>query len=114
MEFHAIEIVGPIATAVRTVAASATVNPNDHLIVVNNGAAAVTITLPSAPLNPGRVIVIHRDIGSAGAITVNAVAGLVQAQAGTGGATTTIPTTAGQRAAHFHSNGTNWLRIPAA
>lgn len=106
MELHAIEIVGSVSVPVRTVAVSTVLTAMDYLVIVNNLAVAVTVTLPNAATIPGRVLIVHRDSGSIGVVTV--------ASAGAFGATTTIPTAAGQRAAHFYSDGTRWLRVPAA
>lgn len=114
MELHAIEVVGAVSVPVRTVTVSTVLTATDYLVVVNNLAVNVTMTLPDAATIRGRVLIIHRDTLSLGTITVDSLGGLVQASAGTFGATTTIPTTAGQRAAHFYSDGTRWLRVPAA
>ncbi len=114
MELHAIEIVGSVSVPVRTVAVSTVLTAMDYLVIVNNLAVAVTVTLPNAATIPGRVLIVHRDSGSIGVVTVASAGGLVQASAGAFGATTTIPTAAGQRAAHFYSDGTRWLRVPAA
>lgn len=65
----------------------------DTLIVYNNGATAVTNTLPPiAGLETGHVVGIGRGQTSTGAITITLGAGAtgVQALAGTVGATTTI------------------------
>lgn len=111
MEVHGIELVGALTLPVRTVTASATVNAADVLIVVNNGAANVTLTIPSAAGNVGRTIIIKRGTPSTGTVTVNAGGSQVEALTGAFGATTTIPTTSAQRGAFFISDGTRWLRI---
>lgn len=88
---------------VRTITANYTVTRADDVIIVSSG--TITVTLPSAVLNPGRAYVIKNR--GAGTVTVAATAGTVEA------GVTTINTGAITQAGatnffRYISDGTNW------
>jgi len=108
-----LQVSGSVAFGITTMTATGTVPNTVYKVIAANGATNVTFTLPSPVGRAGRVISITRAAGSIGTITVLPGAGLIQALAGTLGATTTI---AGHGAAgqglniNFWSDGTNWYR----
>lgn len=102
-----------VAIGFTTVTSTTTINNNVSYIICNNGAATITLTLPSPNTCAGRFICISRATGSTGTITVRGATGLIQALAGTMGATTTIGAhgATGQGIGKFFfSNGINWMR----
>lgn len=74
-------IVGPAEFGVRAVTGTGTLTATDSIVVVNNGATNITLTLPAGALRTvrgvtvGRVVTIKRGSGSTGNGTINAPAG---------------------------------------
>lgn len=101
-----------VSSRATTGATNFSVAAGTQLVICNNGAVAISVTLPSAALNAGRFIYIHRDAGSTGAVTLNAVAGNIQALSGTFAASTTLRAlnTYGQNRTYW-SDGTQWNLI---
>lgn len=98
---------------VLTTAVSVALSVGIDKVIVNNGAAAVTITLPAAAGNLGKTFTITRGAGSTGTITVTSAGGAVQAMSGAIGVTTTISAHNAAGAGignQFTSNGTSWFR----
>jgi hypothetical protein len=95
-----------------TVTATATLTIDKSLVKVANGAANITITMPSAVGNAGVIMYIGRGIGSTGTITITPAAGQIEALNGTLGANTSLATigVVGGRVS-FISDGSNWLRL---
>lgn len=92
---------------------SGTVPATAAKIIVQNGAAAVTLTLPAPATMTGKSISFSRAAGSTGAITILPGAGQIQALNGTMGATTTLGAHSAAGAGldiQFWSTGTNWHR----
>jgi hypothetical protein len=91
---------------------SLTLTALHYMVNCNNGATAVTITLPAAASNGGRAYIIKRFSGSTGTVTINSTGGNVQSTAGTFAATTTLAAlgTYGQHQ-QFMSDGSVWNRI---
>jgi hypothetical protein len=89
---------------------SVTLTPLNYMVSCSNGATAITITLPSAALNPGRGYIIKRFAGSTGTVTLSSVSN-IQSTAGTLALTTTLAAlgTYGQHQ-QFISDGLNWVR----
>lgn len=84
-------------------------------VVVNNGAANITITFPVAANCKGRIISISRGESSTGTIscTTTGVGNLIQGLAGSLGGTTSIPAHSAAGAGvniQFWSDGVNWYR----
>lgn len=65
---------GALAYNLTHVAATHTIQPNDHFIAVDASGAAVTVNLPSAADKPGRELIIKASGTNAG-IMINATAG---------------------------------------
>jgi hypothetical protein len=122
MEAHRPDLIGRVGIAgppefrVRAVSSSGALTADDCIVVVTNGAANVTLTLPSGALRTvrgvtvGRIITIKRGSGSTGNVTINAPAGgTVQSctdTLATYGATTALNTT-NANSATFVTEGTN-------
>ena len=108
-----LQIDGSVAIGFVTVTTTTTISNTVSYIICNNGATAITITLPSPSTCAGRFICITRATGSTGTITVRGATGLIQALLGTMGATTSIGIhgATGQGVGKFFfSNGINWMR----
>jgi hypothetical protein len=59
-----------------TGAANYNVTATDYAVIANNGAAAITVTLPAAAANlAGRTYAIKADVNNAGGVTVNTAGG---------------------------------------
>ncbi len=105
---------GCVKYGLLTVTATGAIPDNIEKIYLNNGATAITLTLPNPALRRCRAISFSRMVGSTGTITIQASGGsTIQALNGTMGATTTIGAhsgTGGGVDIQFYSNGTNWLR----
>ena len=109
-------IAGPAEFGVRAVTGSGTLTTTDSIVVANNGATNITLTLPAGSLRTvrgvtvGRVVTIKRGSGSTGNVTINAPAGgTVQSctdTLATYGATTALNTT-NANSATFVTEGTN-------
>ena len=87
------QLQGSFASNALVIAANYTVTGTDNTLVCNNGATAITVTLPDPTTCLGREYTVLRYAGSTGAITVTDARGAtasVQALAGTLGVTTTI------------------------
>ena len=101
----------------RLITATTALTEEDCLIKCNNGATAITVTLPPiANLINGHTVFIGRGQTSTGAITISLGTGAtgVQALAGTVGATTSIGThnaTGAGLGAMFTKIGTIWYRF---
>lgn len=94
-----------------TIGATTTLAVANRRVIVNNGAANITITLTATF---GATYNISRGIGSIGTITIATTAGQVQNLNGTLGATTTIPihSASGAGLGHqFTFDGTNFMRV---
>ena len=81
---------GSVAETVTVITGSITLNNTHNKIVVNNGATAITVTLPNALTCLGRKYEFSRYAGSTGTINITPSVGQIQALVGTVGATTTI------------------------
>ena len=81
---------GSVAETVTVITASITLNNTHNKIVVNNGATAITVTLPNALTCLGRKYEFSRYAGSTGTVNITPSVGQIQAFNGTVGATTTI------------------------
>lgn len=122
MEAHRPDLIGRAGIAgtpeygVRAVTGTGTLSATDSIVVVNNGATNITLTLPAGALRTvrgvtvGRVVTIKRGSGSTGNVTINAPAGgTVQSctdTLATYGATTALNTT-NANSATFVTEGTN-------
>ena len=106
-----IDVQGSTAVNTLDVAADITLTAVHTAIVCNNGAANITITLPTASTCRGRIYMISRGAGSTGSVTITPTGSQVQELAGTLGATTTL-SALGAYGQHviFQSNGTAWYR----
>ena len=94
----------------RTITATTALTQSDNIVYVNNGATAITITIPAS--NDGAKYTIARyDNTSTGTITVQLSGGTIMATGGTIGATSSISVTAGQRSETFQVTGTVASRI---
>ena len=107
-----LDVAGSFSLPVVIVAASTTVTDTNCSIECNNGATAITLTLPAAATCRGRIYMVHSNAGSTGTVTITPSGGQIQALAGTLGATTSI-SALGSYGQHvwFQSDGTNWVRI---
>lgn len=82
-----------LSIVAKTITVTTALTEEDCIVVSNNGATNITVTLPPiANLINGHVVFICRGVTSTGTITINLGAGAtgVQALAGTVGATTSI------------------------
>jgi hypothetical protein len=95
---------------ITTITGSYTVSINDYCIIINNGIIAVTITLPAASGNIGRVLIFKRaNSTSTGTITLGTAGGNIESGATFTFATTApIALTAATRRYIYMSDGTNW------
>lgn len=87
MEAHRPDLIGRVGIAgtpelgVRAVTGTGTLTTTDSIVVANNGATNITLTLPTGALRTvrgvtvGRVVTIKRGSGSTGNVTINAPAG---------------------------------------
>lgn len=83
-----------------------------YTINCNNAAIAITITLPTPIGIAGRIYIIKRDAASTGVVTISPAAGLIQAFAGTFGASTTLGALGStSKAMMFQSDGINFHLI---
>ncbi len=88
-----LQLQGSYASNALVIAADYAATGTDHTLVCNNGATAITVTLPNPTTCIGREYRVLRYAGSTGTITVTDARGgaaSVQALAGTIGVTTTI------------------------
>lgn len=88
-----LQLQGSYATNALVIAANYTATGTDHTLLCNNGATAITVTLPNPTTCLGREYRVLRYAGSTGTITVTddrGAAASVQDLAGTLGVTTTI------------------------
>ena len=86
-----IHINGSQAGTVTNITATTTLNAIHHKILVDNGAATITLTLPNALTCLGREYIFSRAAGSTGSITLQRTGtNVIQALNGTTGATTSI------------------------
>lgn len=88
-----LQLQGSYATNALVIAANYTATGTDHTLLCNNGATAITVTLPDPTTCLGREYRVLRYAGSTGTITVTDARGAaasVQDLAGTLGVTTTI------------------------
>lgn len=88
-----LQLQGSYATNALVIAANYTATGTDHTLLCNNGATAITVTLPNPTTCLGREYRVLRYAGSTGTITVTDARGAaasVQDLAGTLGVTTTI------------------------
>ena len=88
-----LELQGSFASNALVIAANYTATGTDNTLVCNNGATAITVTLPDPTTCLGREYTVLRYAGSTGTITVTDARGgtaSIQALAGTLGVTTTI------------------------
>lgn len=116
------DVAGSMGLKVRIISATTvlTAADSDGVIVVTNGAANITITLPNAAacrrtaagISTGRVLTIKRGDGSTGAITINAAPGNTVQSAtdtlSTYGATTSLNTTNSNSATFIVESATQW------
>lgn len=82
-----------------------TVLNTDYIIAINSITGAKTITLPSALVNPGKVIIIKDELGTLSAstsITITATAGSVDA-------VTSVTMSTPFSTFRYYSNGTAWF-----
>lgn len=108
-----LQVNGSISTGTVTVTTTGAVPDTVERVIVNNGATAITLTLPSPVGRAGRHIVFSRAAGSTGTVTINPGGGTIQSLAGTMGATTTLAAHSAAGAGldiNFRSDGTNWYR----
>lgn len=92
------EVNGSVGQTVTTVSASTTLDATQSIVICNNGATAITITLPDVTLCSGRIYNIKKDATSTANITIN---GTID------GVTNLILKNAGEVVTLF-SNGTEW------
>ena len=64
------EVNGSMGQKLTTVATDATIDDTNSLIICNNGATAITITLPDASAIRGRIYTIKRDDSSTAIVTI--------------------------------------------
>jgi len=112
----AIKVEGAFAVPIEIIPATATLKPSTMGVLLNNGATAITVTMPPLiDVTDGQSIVFTRLPTSTGAVTVNANTGAtVQNRNGTTGATTTIAThsaTGTGCSISFTKYGTVWYRM---
>lgn len=103
----------PFADRLATVTGSYSVGATDTVVSVNNGGAAVTITLPAAAANLNRRIHVRRhDDLSTGTVNVNVSGGgPLQDRHKTSVVTTTIPNILNREEGVWLSDGTIWLLL---
>lgn len=97
----------------RIVTATGTITAADSVVIVNNGAANVTLSFVGA-FDPDHSMAFTRAPGSTGAVTLQGVGRTFQSLAGAVGATTTLPihSAAGGGVRNgFVLNGTTWYRV---
>lgn len=103
-----LNVFGSFAVLPTVVLANYTAIAQDYILLVNNGATDITITLPNANTCTGRVYYIKRkDSTSTGVVTI-ASNSIESVTLFTFGATTTLGTTQTTRRVGFISNGTAW------
>lgn len=81
-----LDLNGSVRNAARVVTATTTLLPTDNIILVQNGATNITITIPTTL----HEVVISRSVGSTGTVTIVYAGGTIEALAGTVGATTSL------------------------
>ncbi len=81
---------GSVGETVTVITATTTLNETHNKILLQNGATAITITLPNALTCLGRKYEFSRYAGSTGGVTILPSGGQIQALNGTVGATTSI------------------------
>lgn len=72
----------------RVITATGAITVDDNILIINNGATAITLTLPAPATCVGKTFTIVRYAGSTGGITINGTR--IQALNGTLGASTTV------------------------
>lgn len=92
------EVNGSVGQTVTTVTASTTLDATQSIVICNNGATAITITLPDVTLCSGRIYNIKKNATSTSNITIN---GTID------GVSNLILKNAGEAVTLF-SNGTEW------
>lgn len=85
-----IAISADVKQTVTVVTATTTLNETHNKILLQNGATAITITLPNALTCLGRKYEFSRYAGSTGGVTILPGGGQIQALNGTTGATTSL------------------------
>jgi hypothetical protein len=90
-----LEVNGSFAQKVTTITASTTLTIDNGIVICNNGATAITVTLPSPVGISGRIYTIKRNATSSANVTI---AGTIN------GATNLILTAAGQAETLFSDN----------
>ena len=85
-----LQVNGSFSEVVTVVTATTSLNDFQNKVVLNNGATAITITLPNALTCIGRKYEFSRYAGSTGTVTIVGTSSQIQALAGTVGATTTL------------------------
>lgn len=108
-----LDLRGGFCPTVVVIASTGAIPATATKVLVNNGATAITLTLPAHVAGKGRHISISRRNGSTGAVTLQGASGQIQALAGTLGATTTLGVHSAAGAGvnqNFYSDGTNWYR----
>lgn len=88
----------------RSVSAATTVNEDDYIIGVDTTSAAVTVTIPTALMEDGRVLIINDEGGNAGTNNITVATG--GSEKVDGAATGSITTDYGTLA--LYSDGSNW------
>lgn len=67
-----LQLNGGMLTSIRTIAASTTLTTSDHIILIDTGVGAITVTLPTAVGNAGRQYVFKRKVLSLNLTTIQA------------------------------------------
>lgn len=85
-----LQVNGSFSEVVTVVTATTSLNAFQNKVVLNNGATAITITLPNALTCIGRKYEFSRYAGSTGGVTILGTSSQIQALNGNVGATTTL------------------------
>lgn len=97
----------------RIVTATGTITAADTVLIVNNGAANITLAL-SGTFDPDHALSFSRAPGSTGSVTITGTGFTFQALVGTVGATTSLPAhsaSGGGVMNGFVLNSTTWYRV---
>ena len=81
-----LDITGSVKYTTRVVTATGTLNATDNIVIVQNGATNITITIPTTLY----YVSISRGVGSTGSITIQASGGQIMSLNRTIGATTSL------------------------
>ncbi|RTY90240.1 hypothetical protein [Flavobacterium sp. GT3R68] len=109
-----LQVAGSFAIGVVSVSANTTLTETTCKVILSNGAANITVVLPTPSTCAGRMLSFSRNAASTGTVTIDtAGTNNIQNLAGTVTSTTTIPLHSAGGAGvnvQFWSNGTIWYR----